>query len=467
MNFTRKLCIQVSMGIRFVFKNLKKCISAIIATVDRMCARISKLVPVIRKNFLKYFSPVLILVSVVVVNVIMLLIISAFLNNHLLKIFEKYNGLPLSLLFVLIITCIGLAIIWSASKILRIKQKTILGVMLIQFSVSATWMVSEILLRFNSTLYTHNDRVGEHLYLSVYTLITQNHYHRYNPGINFTLTTNEFSYVHRINSLGLRSDEIPRSAKPINECRIVAIGDSFTEGVGASQDSTWPALLEKKLNEGQNKTEYQVINAGISGSDPLFGYMLLKNKLLKYKPDVVLYTFNCSDIDDVVIRGGMERFIADGTTEFRKGPYWECLYAISYTTRLIVNNLLKYTPLLISRGKEAVLKNQALVSLYLCSRAFQRLGTERNFKTACIIHPYPNDFVSGKNFNLQPLLDDYGTYFPSGTINLYDYFRDSVKIDGKNVYDYYWKNDRHHNGMGYEAFAKGVYVNLTKKFLLL
>lgn len=457
LNFTYNVIVKINRNIRQALVYLRKFISVI---VNKISAGISKLMIVIKKNFWENFFPVFIFLLIIVVNILILLIISAFFNKPLLKIFENYNGLPLSLLFVLITSCIGLAMIWSAYKILRLKQKTILGVVLIQISVSATWMISEIILRFNSTLYTHNDRVGEHLYLSVYTLFTQNHYHHYNPGINFTLTTNEFSYLHRINSLGLRNDEIPKGGKLNNECRIVAIGDSFTEGVGASQDSTWPALLENKLNAGNHEMDFRVINAGISGSDPLFGYVLLKDKLMNFNPDVVLYTFNCSDIDDVVIRGGIERFIADGTTAFRKGPYWECLYAISYTARLIVNNLLNYTPLLISREKEAFLKNKSLASLYLCSRAFQELENAGNFKTVCIIHPYPNDFVSGKKFNLRPLLDSYGKHFPPATINLYNYFSDSVKMDSMNVYDYYWKNDRHHNGRGYNAFAEGVYRGL-------
>jgi acyl-CoA thioesterase-1 len=47
--------------------------------------------------------------------------------------------------------------------------------------------------------------------------------------------------------------------------KIVFIGDSLTEGYGVSPELTYPALIEKKLKEG-NLKDVQVLNSSISGS---------------------------------------------------------------------------------------------------------------------------------------------------------------------------------------------------------
>lgn len=53
----------------------------------------------------------------------------------------------------------------------------------------------------------------------------------------------------------------PQISSPI---RIVALGDSLTEGYGIASTKAYPALLEAQLKE--RKKNVQIINAGISGS---------------------------------------------------------------------------------------------------------------------------------------------------------------------------------------------------------
>lgn len=56
----------------------------------------------------------------------------------------------------------------------------------------------------------------------------------------------------------------PALAKPAKSLpKIVAFGDSLTAGYGLSQSSSYPALLQKRIDaEGLN---YEVVNAGVSG----------------------------------------------------------------------------------------------------------------------------------------------------------------------------------------------------------
>lgn len=335
-----------------------------------------------------------------------------------------------------------------------------------QVSLFLALILSEILLRFVPELRTHDEEIGRSIYISTYKMFVPKHVFTHAPNQMFMYSTNEFSYQHKINSIGLRNNEIPIKKNKKNEFRIFAIGDSFTEGVGVSQDSTWPNLLANKLNKNNDSIYFNVINAGRMGSDPLFGYVLLKNKLLQYQPDIVLYTLNYGDINDLTIRGGMERFKPNDKVEFQKGPFWESLYAISYTFRLIVRNLLQYNLLLQPIYKTKENEDKALYSLYKCSKDFEKIGKQNKFSSICLLHPYPTDFGTGNNFLIQPYIDKFKKYFPQKCINLYQYFADSLKMNSQNVYNYYWKNDRHHNGRGCDAFAQGVYLKLKEMGVL-
>ena len=53
-------------------------------------------------------------------------------------------------------------------------------------------------------------------------------------------------------------------AETSNRPRMIVLGDSLTEGYGVPKEAAYPALLQKKFDDGGIQVE--VINAGISGS---------------------------------------------------------------------------------------------------------------------------------------------------------------------------------------------------------
>ena len=74
--------------------------------------------------------------------------------------------------------------------------------------------------------------------------------------------------------------------------RIVAFGDSLTAGLGVSSDDSYPAQLQRRLNElGYH---YQVINAGVSGETTAGGLRRIA-WVLKYHPDVVILELGAND----------------------------------------------------------------------------------------------------------------------------------------------------------------------------
>ncbi len=67
--------------------------------------------------------------------------------------------------------------------------------------------------------------------------------------------------VHRYNWLGFRGPEISEERQ--KKFRIVCIGDSFTEGIGADEEDSWPSVLGKNLPSSS-----EVLNLGDAGSAP-------------------------------------------------------------------------------------------------------------------------------------------------------------------------------------------------------
>ena len=67
--------------------------------------------------------------------------------------------------------------------------------------------------------------------------------------------------------------------------KIVALGDSLTAGYGVDLNKSYPALLEKKLQE--NGYHYRVINAGVSG-ETSSGTLARVEWILTQNPEIVI-----------------------------------------------------------------------------------------------------------------------------------------------------------------------------------
>ena len=128
--------------------------------------------------------------------------------------------------------------------------------------------------------------------------VNKKYCHGFKPNTRFRLTDskyNEYDVEVAINNFRFRGKDITEEKIP-GVTRIMAIGDSFTFGVGAEEDETVPFLIEKGLLEEGKKAE--VINAGVGNYSPLLHYLRLKDEYFKFKPDLVLYFFDFSDLAD-------------------------------------------------------------------------------------------------------------------------------------------------------------------------
>lgn len=107
-----------------------------------------------------------------------------------------------------------------------------------------------------------------------------------------------YDYVQ--NSLGLRSPE--RSfEKPAKTLRIVTLGGSTTWD-GPSNDQTWPALLEKKLNEHYQRSGYRVecVNLAADGFSSPMSLVSLAFTGMEFHPDLVI---SYDGINDLLVEG--------------------------------------------------------------------------------------------------------------------------------------------------------------------
>lgn len=74
---------------------------------------------------------------------------------------------------------------------------------------------------------------------------------------------------------------------------ILVFGDSLSAGYGIPQDAAWPSLLAKRLE--QNRLDYSVTNASISGETTSGGRTRLAAALDKTQPAVVVIALGAND----------------------------------------------------------------------------------------------------------------------------------------------------------------------------
>ena len=85
----------------------------------------------------------------------------------------------------------------------------------------------------------------------------------YIPHAYYRHTKEGFSEGY-FNAHGFRDYE--RSyTKPKGTFRILVLGDSYVEALQVALENSFPALLEKKLNENSTSTKFEVLNLGQSG----------------------------------------------------------------------------------------------------------------------------------------------------------------------------------------------------------
>jgi hypothetical protein len=93
-----------------------------------------------------------------------------------------------------------------------------------------------------------------------------------------------------INRWGMRDHDYDK-AKPPGVCRVVVLGSSIEAGHGVSDGESFPALLEKRLNEQDARAtadRYEVLNFSVEGYG-IYQKLELLHRSLEFDPDLVLF----------------------------------------------------------------------------------------------------------------------------------------------------------------------------------
>ncbi len=137
--------------------------------------------------------------------------------------------------------------------------------------------------------------------------------------------------VH-INSQGIRDNEL-RSDRGLT---ILAIGDSFTFGIGVKAEETYAEVLEQTLRYRFPDLHTEVINAGHGGATIDFESEYLYTRGVHFKPDIVILQFYRNDVEDYYLSQEYKKAYQQIPIPFKKALRRTALYNALMKMKLYV-----------------------------------------------------------------------------------------------------------------------------------
>jgi hypothetical protein len=328
----------------------------------------------------------------------------------------------------------------------RIKHFIVIGLIAL--------FVLEILLRVIGVNKSYSEKTSG-TYIYQFDNQRSSWFHTWPPNTDFVFEHKEFSFYNKTNELGHRELSFKNFEQDTTSIKIVCLGDSFTEGDGAPYDSSWVRFFEKNLAL-ELDTPVFAYNAGVCGSDVLFNFQMLKEKLVQAKPKMVIECLNNSDIIDIYYKGGQERFLSDGTTGAPNAKNWEILYKYSYIFRAFLVYFTAYDNYLIKQDPSEqelalqIIANQVNQTYELC--------IENKIEYRLVVMPIPSDVQLKIKHIFESLPDSINKEI--SVINLYPILfsiYDSIPVE-----EYSWPINGHYNGKGYKIFGDAVFQEYMK-----
>lgn len=248
-----------------------------------------------------------------------------------------------------------------------------------------------------------------------------------------------------MNAIGTRG-KLPKK----NSNVVLCLGDSYTESVCTTIDSSYPIILERQLSAKDSNIE--VINAGISGSDPFYEFKLLQKIEPKYKIKAAVFLLNTTDLNDYIINGGNERFQPDGTSTCRATPWWERIYAFSFVFRLFTHNVLKLDYTFHTSKQTQQLKKEAVDKIVdLIHHQIAPYCNHKEIKLVIALQPIESELALQNQEDYNMLRN---ALMLDSTICFIDTYNDIATASHSNTL--YYKVDGHFNGIGYNILGKAI-----------
>lgn len=332
----------------------------------------------------------------------------------------------------------------------RLKTNTSWRANFLVFSITLIGL--EVLLRLTGLMANYFEKKSGKYY-SLYDYRPKETILKRQPGEVIHLASNgEFSYAYQINSWGYNDIEWD-STKPEGVLRVLALGDSFTEGFGAPQDSSWVAQI-RNINFGR---PIEWLNAGISAADPFINFHALRTELHRFQPDIIIQIISNQDLqEDIPLRGGLDRFKEDGSLNYSARPPFERLIAYSHLSRLLQSVLT--IPRIFYRAetkKEAIDASLEKVSELIDSYANWSI---ENQNVPIIIIPYqvsPQMYLE-KQYKLEELYLMHSKSESVAIISMFDCYKNRGLNNKRTFSRLWWPVDRHHTSQGYQMMAECI-----------
>jgi lysophospholipase L1-like esterase len=370
---------------------------------------------------------------------------------------------------VLFLLGAGMAAAVAARLLLRLLRRPAVlpHVTLLVATTTLMLVTLELGLRYGvATRATYGESNGSPVYRSIYRYDNPTWYHLYGKNGRIREVKTEFTHARTTNALGLTEHDVAL-AKAANEYRVLALGDSYTEGVGAEYEESWVRVFERAMSPLPDGRVVRAINAGISGSDLMLEYVLFRDRLAEYRPDLVVVALNNSDIADVMTRGGMERFRADGRIRGDRGPSWDWLYGISYITRHVIHDVLDRSWLLLSPDEHSAAQATARRELRGTLDAVEALAKDLGAAFVLVLNPHQYEVKDGRyEPGFGPLVEQLTAANPPHVIDLLELYKQAGTITPDNSGDYYWTLDYHHNARGYAIMGETIAAEVRARRLL-
>lgn len=363
--------------------------------------------------------------------------------NIAFSYYDSYN-----LLFPLAISALLFLLFSLLARLLKWKKNRRVGVLSAIIGLFVIMSVLEVGLRASGYNATYMEK-NVNIWLSPYAPHQkwQKWFHLYPPNKERAFIRKEFSVTRRANSNGFLDECEYSITKAKGVHRIIALGDSFTEGVGATAEATWPKTINRLLKDSFPKG-LEVMSCGIGGSDPIFEHIILKEKLIRYGPDQVIMMVNDSDINDLIIRGGMERFLPDSTVAFKKAPWFEPIYRISYLFRAGLH-LSGRDYYYLTASERKVAEMEALGKIAAIILETNELCKKNGSSFLLVLQPIWPELESGQYKFWHQIKNDLIAN-QVAVLDLLECFKARGDMVGKtNSARFHWPIDRHFNTEGY------------------
>lgn len=166
--------------------------------------------------------------------------------------------------------------------------------------------------------------------------------------------------------------------------RILALGDSFTEGQELRHDGTWPKLTEQELHR-LGWEDVEILNGGRLDTDTKEQLEILRTRGLKYNPDLVIVAFLLNDCSEICATCGIRDLMQKHSQlRSKKKPHSSALLSFLQQT-FLRNHITRETI------EEYKIPYSTENPLYQeCTKAFEdmkQLADERGFPLVVVLYP--------------------------------------------------------------------------------